>query len=200
MKTPRKREDERRTYYSRLSPRSIEGRPQKSHSFLPRRREDTKFVGSHHSYLSRQLACCRCTALIETESATPVRSSRVKAVKIDLRAASYLRTACVVPCFPKRDLARQQPVDSSSAAPRMRAEGTGVVLRKASLAYASRLGSIIACLRGAARMELHLQSRQSLVKLSFLFDSYRSFFRIYGGQSHGSIRHTLHRPVGRPSL
>jgi len=38
-------------------------------------------------------------ALSEPESVTPVRSSRLKAVQIDRRAVSCLRTAGVLRCF-----------------------------------------------------------------------------------------------------
>jgi len=56
-------------------------------------------------------------ALTEPESVTPVRSSRLKAVKIDLGAANFLGTARVMRCFVKHDLAPEQPVNSSTTAP-----------------------------------------------------------------------------------
>jgi len=48
---------------------------------------------------------------------TPVRSSRLKAVKIDLGAANFLCTARVMRCFVKHDLAPKHPVNSSTPAP-----------------------------------------------------------------------------------
>jgi len=56
-------------------------------------------------------------ALTEPESVTSVRSSRLKAVKIDLGAANFLGTARVMRCFVKHDLAPEQPVNSSTTAP-----------------------------------------------------------------------------------